>query len=226
MKTKNKVKILTDAEMAERMKYVKPDIERRHFTTKFEKRADGEEGEGRQIYGYAALFNSETDMGWYTEIIEAGAFDEALENSDCRALFNHKADHLLARQSSGTLKLNIDKKGLAYEFDAPETNVGNDILIMIQRGDLKESSFAFTIEEQVWEETQTADGWEYKRVIKKVRELYDVAPVTYPAYGDTTVAKRSFANWKERTVEKPKDNVKQMNLASLGAIILETKLKG
>lgn len=186
----------SDAEL----KAVGKNVECRHFTTTFEKRGDGE-SEGRTIYGYAAVFNRETNMGWYTEVIETGAFDEAINNSDCRALFNHDPDHLLARQSSNTLQLNIDKTGLAYEFVSPETSIGNDILVMIGRGDLKESSFAFTIEEQVWEETQTEDGWEYKRIIKKVKELFDIAPVTYPAYGDTSVAKRSFDTWRE---EKPK----------------------
>jgi len=176
-------------------------IEKRHFTTTFEKRADGET-EGRTVHGYAAVFNSETDMGWYTEVIEQGAFDEAIGASDCRALFNHDANQLLARQSSGTLKLSIDKTGLAYEFSSPNTSTGNDILEMIERGDLKESSFAFTIKEQTWEDTKTDDGWEYKRIIKKVEKLYDVAPVTYPAYGDTTVAKRSFDNWQTKN-QKP-----------------------
>ena len=77
-------------------------VEARHFKTTFQTREDGN---GRCIYGYAAVFNSETNMGWYTEVIESGAFDEAINTSDCRALFNHHPDHLLARQSSNTLKL-------------------------------------------------------------------------------------------------------------------------
>lgn len=199
-------------------------VESRHFTTTFEMRGEGDQ-EGRCIYGYAAVFGKETDMGWYTEIIEAGAFDEAINSSDCRALFNHHPDHLLARQSSGTLRLSIDATGLAYEFDTPDTTMGNDLLVMIGRQDLKESSFAFTISEQVWEETQTEDdGWEYKRIIKKVERLYDVAPVTYPAYGDTTVAKRSLADWQTKN-PKPatKNQEKRMDTATLSAIILEAE---
>lgn len=195
-------------------------VEQRHFQTVY-KRMEGEDT-GRTVHGYAAIFNSETDMGWYTEVIEAGAFDDAIKISDCRALFNHDPDHLLARQSSGTLTLAIDANGLTYEFSSPNTTTGNDILEMIGRGDLRESSFAFTIEEQVWEETQTDDGWEYKRIIKKVKELYDVAPVTYPAYKDTTVAKRSFETWKKP--EQANTKKTGMTTRTLAAIIAEAEL--
>ena len=83
-------------------------MERRAFNTVF-KRMD-EDGTGRTVSGYAAVFNSETAIGgWYKEVIEPGAFDDALSVSDCRALFNHKVDHLLARQSSGTLKLSMKR---------------------------------------------------------------------------------------------------------------------
>lgn len=112
-------------------------------------------------------------------------------------MFNHDADYLLARQSAGTLQLEVDAKGLKYRFDSPATGIGNDILVMMERGDLKESSFAFTVKEQEWKEEKNDDGdWEYTRIIKKVERLYDVSPVTYPAYADTTVAKRSLDTWK------------------------------
>ena len=179
--------------------------ERRTFLTVF-KRA--EENDGRTVEGYAAVFNSETEIGgWYTEIIEAGAFDAALTRSDCRALFNHDANHLLARQSSGTLSLDVDDKGLKYRFTAPNTGCGNDILEMMNRGDLKESSFAFTVKEQSWEEEKDEAGnWTYRRRIKEVDLLFDVSPVTYPAYADTTVAKRSFDAWhKADHADKPHD---------------------
>lgn len=177
--------------------------ERRTFLTAFHR---AEENDGRTVEGYAAVFNSETEIGgWYTEIIEPGAFDNALGRSDCRALFNHDPNCLLARQSSGTLELSLDRKGLRYKFTAPQTGIGNDILEMMSRGDLKESSFAFTVKEQSWEEEKDADGdWKYRRVIKEVDLLFDVSPVTYPAYTDTTVAKRSFDTWKE--VDKPFDD--------------------
>lgn len=186
-------------------------VEVRAFQTIFTRAG---EGTGRTVEGYAAIFNSKTRIGgesWgYDEIIEAGAFDDAISSSDCRALFNHKADHLLARQSSGTLKLTLDGKGLKYEFESPNTQCGNDILEMMSRGDLKESSFAFTVKEEEWKEEKLADGkWKYTRTIRKVDKLYDVSPVTYPAYADTTVAKRSLDTWLEThgraSHEEPKE---------------------
>lgn len=176
--------------------------EARSFQTVF-KRAEGD-GEGRTVEGYAAVFNSPTKIGWFEEEIAAGAFDEAITKSDCRALFNHDNNHLLARQSSGTLSLELDAKGLKYRFDAPNTMTGNDILEMIARGDLAESSFAFTVKSESWEEEKDDDGkWHYRRVIKEVDILYDVSPVTYPAYADTTVAKRSFDSWKKDDAPQP-----------------------
>lgn len=178
-------------------------IEKRMFNTEF--RQIEEPGTGRTVTGYAAVFNSPTTIDWFTEVIEPGAFDDALPVSDARALFNHEDEYLLARQSSGTLKLSIDERGLKYEFESPETSMGNDILVMIQRGDLKESSFAFTVAEQDWEESKDEQGnWTYTRRIKKVDRLYDVSPVTYPAYADTTVAARSLKQWAERAGNKPK----------------------
>jgi HK97 family phage prohead protease len=175
-------------------------IERRAFSTIFQ-RAD--EGTGRSITGYAAVFNSTTSIGgWYDEVIEPGAFDEAIGKSDCRALFNHDPNHLLARQSSGTLTLSLDAKGLKYAFEMPEHRA--DLLEMMERGDLKESSFAFTVREQEWKEEKMGDDeWKYTRVIKKVDMLYDVSPVTYPAYADTSVAKRSLDHFLETRNQKP-----------------------
>lgn len=165
---------------------------------------EGEENEGRTVEGYAAVFNTPTRVGWFEEVIEAGAFDNAIKVSDCRALFNHDSNHLLARQKSGTLTLELDAKGLKYRFESPNTQTGNDILEMMGRGDLAESSFAFTVKSEAWEEEKDDDGnWNYRRVIKEVEYLYDVSPVTYPAYADTTVAKRSFENWKQDREEKP-----------------------
>jgi HK97 family phage prohead protease len=171
-------------------------VESRHFATKFERM----DGENRGVKGTASTFDIEYDMGWYFEKIEAGAFDEAMKTSDCRALFNHDKNLLLARQSSGTLTLSADVTALNYEFDSPETSTGNDILVMMERGDLKESSFAFTIKKQRWEEVKQEDGrWKYYRVIEEVESLIDVSPVTFPANPDTSVAKRSFDGWEERT---------------------------
>lgn len=168
------------------------EVEKR--TMAFEVRAQDEETEGRTIEGYAALFGEETDMGWYREIIEPGAFDQA-DLSDVRALFNHDANLILARTASGTLTLSVDERGLKYSFTVPNTTLGNDLLEMVRRGDISQSSFAFIIDEQSWE-IKSDEETELRR-ITKIQVVYDVAPVTYPAYETTTVTARSYEAWKK-----------------------------
>lgn len=130
-------------------------------------------------------------MWGFMEYIEPGAFTEALKKSDVRALFNHDPNLILSRTGAG-LELTEDKKGLKYSFDVPETTFGNDFLQMVRSGLITQSSFQFTIKKQRWEEEKKSDGdWLYKRIIEEVDELYDIAPVTFPAYPETTVQARS-----------------------------------
>ena len=156
--------------------------------------------DGRLVAGLAAVYNSRTNLGQFEEEIAPGAFDSAIGASDARALFNHDPNHLLARQGSGTLSIEDSKDGLRYEFNMPETSLGNDLLVLMERGDLNQSSFAFTIAEggQEWRKEQRDGQDVHVRKITKVERLYDVSPVTYPAYQDTTVGKRA---WEERCAE-------------------------
>ena len=153
-----------------------------------EKRAatvEAAQEESRMISGYAAVFDSDSeDLGGFTERIERGAFAEAIKVSDVRALFNHDNNMILARTASGTLRIYEDERGLKYEFEAPHTTAGNDVLQMIKRGDINQSSFGFTVEQDSWAKR---DGTTY-RTIKKVKRLYDVSPVTFPAYPEASVA--------------------------------------
>ena len=157
-----------------------------------EKRAatvEAAQEESRMISGYAAVFDSDSeDLGGFTERIERGAFAEAIKVSDVRALFNHDNNMILARTASGTLRIYEDERGLKYEFEAPNTTAGNDVLQMIKRGDINQSSFGFTVEQDSWAKR---DGTTY-RTIKKVKRLYDVSPVTFPAYPEASVAVRKL----------------------------------
>jgi uncharacterized protein len=145
------------------------------------------EGEKRTVTGTAALFNSRTELWTDTfEEIAEGAFDDVM-NDDVRALFNHNEDNILARTKSGTLRLSVDSGGLKYEFDAPNTTAGNDLLESLSRGDIDQSSFAFSVKSVEW--TDLGNN-KWLRKILKIKRLYDVSPVTYPAYEDTTVALR------------------------------------
>lgn len=157
--------------------------------------------EGNTVTGYAAVYNKESeDMGWFTEmreIILPGAFDDA-DMSDVRALFNHDPNLLLARTSSGTMILERDNQGLKYSFEIPDTQAGRDLRELLKRGDISQSSFGFTIAKQSWEEEKDERGETVRvtRKIEKVARLYDVSPVTYPAYPDTSVALRSLEKWR------------------------------
>ena len=167
--------------------------EKRTFNIEF--RASEDEG-GRTIEGYAALYDSESEELWgFTETIAPGAFDNA-DLSDVRALMNHDPNLILARSASGTMQLGTDQKGLWYRFEAPDTTFGNDFLTMVKRGDISQSSFAFTIKEDSWEDVE--DG-KTLRHIRQIDRVYDVSPVTYPAYEKTSVTARSLdAHQKEK----------------------------
>ena len=111
-----------------------------------EMRVKAGEGESKKIVGYAAKFNSLSEEMWgFREQIAPGAFAEALKKSDVRALFNHDPNYVLGRQSAGTVSLTEDNVGLHYEIDPPDTQWARDIVSSIERGDIAESSFAFSM---------------------------------------------------------------------------------
>lgn len=155
-----------------------------------EVRSTGElRSDGKKLTGYAAIFNSETDLGGFVEVIRNGAFRKSLESaSNIRALYHHQGDALLGTTRSKTLKLREDPHGLAFELDLPNTTHGRDLAILVERGDVAGCSFGFRVRDG-------GDRWE-QRGAQLVRELLDVelSEVTLtadPAYADTSVALRS-----------------------------------
>ena len=145
-------------------------------------RMEGTEHNGNTIRGYAAVYNSDSEwMGGFYEQIERGAFDDVL-NDDVRAYFNHDENLLLGRVSSGTLRIGTDARGLFYEVDLPNTTYANDLVELMKRGDVNQSSFAFLIDADRWEQR----GGKTYRIIEKVSRLLDVSPVAQPAYPDAT----------------------------------------
>jgi HK97 family phage prohead protease/HK97 family phage major capsid protein len=152
------------------------------------------EGE-RRIEGYAATFNDVTDLGYFREQIAVGAFDGHLAD-DVRLLINHTGVPL-ARTTNGTLRLSVDETGLRYEAQLADTTEGRDLYTLIKRGDISQSSFAFSIEEESW------DNKANLRTVNKVGRLYDVSPVTYPAYATTTVAARNAAAAAQEPAPEP-----------------------
>lgn len=142
------------------------------------------------VKGYAVRFGQRSvDLGGFTELIEAGAFTDVLKTKpDVRCLFNHDANVVLGRTTSGTLSLTEDKVGLLMECELPNTAQGRPIYESIKRGDISGQSFSFRIGKEgrvVWNGDYT------ERKIERIQELYDVGPVTYPAYPSTDVAART-----------------------------------
>lgn len=173
-----------------------PDKEIRfHTAPGIEIRADDTpEGSIGTIGGYAAVYDSETDLGWFREVIKPGAFTRSIkEDHDVRGLWNHETGIILGRRSAGTLRLGEDKTGLTFEIDLPDTQAGRDALTSIKRGDITGMSFGFRIVKQMWVEEKEADT--ELREIHDV-DLFEVSPVTFPAYADTTVGQRSLEKFQ------------------------------
>ena len=156
--------------------------------------------ESRTIIGYAAKFEcwSEPIMGWFREKIDRDAFSEC-DVTDVIMCFNHNIDSILARTTSGTLTLSTDDEGLRFEFEAPATSLGNDMVELVRRGDISKCSFKFTVEEDEWLYASKENGLEYdERTIRKIDKLYDVSLVVYPAYTDTEASLRHLEERKQQ----------------------------
>ena len=154
-----------------------PDIERRGAVA-------GVTASGRTLSGYAATFNDPTAIGGYTERIAPGAFARSLASGrDVLALLDHRADVLLGRTRSGSLKLSEDAKGLRFELSVPDTQAGRDVIALAERGDLGGMSFGFVAIDEAW------DG--NTRELRQV-ELHEISVVqSWPAYQSTEINLRS-----------------------------------
>lgn len=175
-----------------------PEIEVRSLPLAPELRVAREAGKAPKIIGYAAVHEKLSEnLGGFREKIARGAFDKALEKSDVRALINHDANLLMGRQSAGTLRLSTDDDGLQMEIEPPDTEMARHYLRAIERGDMTGSSFSFTVDDDGDDWDEDEDG-RVIRTVRSIRDLFDVGPVTFPAYLDTTVASRSLSGIREQ----------------------------
>jgi HK97 family phage prohead protease len=143
------------------------------------------------IGGYAAVFNRQSsNLGGFVEVVDPAAFNASRGDGwpDVIARYNHDDNMLLGSTGGGTLRLSIDGVGLDYEVEPPAARA--DIMELVERGDVRKSSFAFRTLEDDW--GQTDQGFPMRTLVK-VR-LVDVAPVNTPAYPDSTAGLRSLAN--------------------------------
>jgi len=155
-----------------------------------ELRAEGD-GKRPRLVGHAAVFNVlSQDLGGFVEIVRPGAFTRTLKSDrDPLALVQHMPQLVLGRRSANTLRLSEDIKGLAFEIDVPDTTAARDLLVSVERGDVKGASFAFST-------PAGGDRWEMRgdHAIRELIDvdLYEITIPAQPAYLDTAVARRSF----------------------------------
>jgi HK97 family phage prohead protease len=174
------------------------EIERRNIDLT-ELRVINEEGKKLKIEGHAAMFEKlSEDLGGFREKIAPGTFKKSIEKDDIRALFNHDANYILGRNKAKTLKLQEDDLGLHINIDPPDTQWARDLQVSIKRGDITQMSFGFVT---------IRDSWEHKknesiRTLEEVK-LFDVSPVTYPAYPQTSVKVRDYLSALKESEDKP-----------------------
>lgn len=140
------------------------------------------------IFGYAAVFNRDSENMGFIEQVDPRAFDKTVKEADVRALGNHDVDWLLGRSKSGTLRLFVDSVGLGYEIDINQNDPdGQRAIEKVKRGDLDGSSFTFATIQDQW-------NWETSPPQRRLLEvaLSDVGPVVFPAYPDATAASRAL----------------------------------
>lgn len=190
--------------------------------------ADSDGGDAT-IEGHAAVFDSwsETLGGIFPfkEIVRKGAFNESIGKDDIRALFNHDPNYVLGRNRAGTLELVEDDIGLRVKITPPDTSWAKDILTSIRRGDITQMSIGFIVEDDKW---STKDGMDV-REIRKV-QLFDVSPVTFPAYTATDVGVRAmqeYDGYKAEQRSKAEETEKAAEKAKQQARLkgLQTKFK-
>lgn len=165
--------------------------------------------ETRTVEGYAVVFNSQSeDLGFFETIAPSAVTVDVINRSDVFALLNHNPDKVLARcrYGEGSLSLSIDEKGLKYSFQAPNTELGNELIEHIRRGEIDSSSFAFIVSaDEGSEKWENINGTTY-RTINKIECLCDVSPVWQPAYSATSVSARA----KEMLNEMEKEKLEQL----------------
>lgn len=168
------------------------------------------------VEGYALRFNTlSNDLGGFVEEISPEALKEA-DLSDVRCLIDHDSSKVLGRTTSETLELKVDDEGLYFRTQLPNTTYAKDLYENIRLGNINQCSFGFILDENGDEFEKREDGL-FKRTLRKIKSLFDVSIVTYPAYNDTQVAPalRSIEQIKEQELAdikaKQQEEVRKQN---------------
>lgn len=170
--------------------------ETRHFDLSLETRADGK----RILRGLPIVFNSRSsDLGGFVEIVAPEAVKRTLEEDDIRGLFNHDSNMILGRTKAGTMSLRATREGVAMEIELPSSPAGETVAEAVRRGDISGGSFGFIAVKEEWEDAGKRSDGQKDLPIRTLREvkLYDVGPVVFPAYPETSMAMRSLEEWRK-----------------------------
>ena len=160
----------------------------------FEIRAENNDKNGDHITGRPIVYNSKTDLGYFDEVIEAGALDKA-NLKDVRFLVNHNTDMIpLARSrnnnENSTMQMSVDKDGMGIRvnLDTENNSEAKSLYSAIKRGDISGMSFMFTIDDEEWSDIESDHP---TRTIKKIGQVFEVSAVTFPAYEATEISARN-----------------------------------
>lgn len=159
----------------------------------------------RTVEGYAVVFNSQSeDLGFFETISPSAVTEDTINTSDVFCLFNHNPEKVLARSKygKGSLTLVLDDRGLKYSFEVPNTELGNELLEHVRRGEIDGSSFAFIVSSEEGSEVWENINGTTHRTINKIECLVDVSPVWTPAYSATSVSARALEKLNEMEQEK------------------------
>ena len=178
-------------------------------------RIEAREQGSRTVSGYGSVFNSQSEDLGFIETIDPNAItEETIKRSDVFATLNHDMDKILARckYGSGSLELKCDDKGLYYRFDAPNTNLGDELLEYLNRGEIDSSSFAFTVKRDEWKNGD--DGKHYRRILE-IDQIFDISPVFCAAYPEAICQKRNkpsdYADKINKLEKRDMDNKEKLN---------------
>ena len=170
----------------------------------FEVRAENDEEHGNTLTGRPIVYDARTNLGWYDEIIEAGALDEA-DLKDVRFLINHNTDMIpLARSrnnnDNSTMQMTVDETGMNIRVDLDVENnaEAKSLYSAVERGDLDGMSFMFTVDSDRWEDIESDHP---TRTITGLGKIFEVSAVTFPAYEQTSITARGLSDALESAKE-------------------------
>jgi len=162
----------------------------------FEVRAEENEEHGHFLSGRPIVYNTRTDLGWYDEIIEAGALDQT-DLKDVRFLVNHNTSMIpLARSRNNnehsTMQLSVDADGMSIRVDLDTENNADarSLYSAVSRGDISGMSFMFTVDKDAWDDIESDHP---TRRIRSVGRVFEVSAVTFPAYAQTSIQARGIS---------------------------------